>query len=171
MIYPGQGLPPPANSSATMLLADLGGMSTAQGAGYPQPGPGHLALDKTVSAAPHNPLITLATAICAIHWWRWLGPASHQFLRVCSGSQTACSGRCAVCSDTPAVCNVTLLQVCSVTFLAGHLTAVVGGESVLDSEAGTCVMVTDWSSQGLALTPDMAKVLTSLQASGHSSCT
>ena len=111
MIYPGQGLPPPANSSATMLLADLGGMSTAQGAGYPQPGPGHLALDKTVSAAPHNPLITLATAICAIHWWRWLGPASHQFLPVCSGSQTACSGRSAVCS-------LTLLEVCSVTLLA-----------------------------------------------------
>ena len=127
MIYPGQGLPPPANSSATMLLADLGGMSTAQGAGYPQPGPGHLALDKTVSAAPHNPLITLATAICAIHWWRWLGPASHQFLPVCSGSQTACSGRSAVCSLTLlevgsvtllTVCSLTLPAVCSVTLLA-----------------------------------------------------
>ena len=52
MIYPGQA---PTVTSPGMMLADIGGVSTAgQGAGgYPQTGAGgHLGLDKTVSAAP-----------------------------------------------------------------------------------------------------------------------
>ena len=47
MIYPGQA---PVTSSM-MVMADLGGMATAQAPGYPQT-PGHLGLDKTVSAVP-----------------------------------------------------------------------------------------------------------------------
>jgi hypothetical protein len=35
----------------SMMLADLGGVSTAPPSGYPQGGSGHLGLDKTVSAA------------------------------------------------------------------------------------------------------------------------
>lgn len=47
MIYPGQA---PVTSSM-MVMADLGGMATAQAPAYPQT-PGHLGLDKTVSAVP-----------------------------------------------------------------------------------------------------------------------
>ena len=58
MIYP--GLPDQSTPTTQgMMLADLNPTLGVAQAGYPQNGTGHI-LDKTVSVASHNPLITTA---------------------------------------------------------------------------------------------------------------